>query len=101
LKLGLRYRLTECDTRNLISGRESIIRRWLRVALLTPHTRLPIRNFENATGVRCKEKDPRKHSEDPEPLVPLSGLWSRSVSARRQGLFLEPAHADRLDDGLR
>jgi hypothetical protein len=78
------------------------MRRWLRVEAPLPasHTRLPICSFENATEVCCKEKHPCKYDEDPEPLVPYSGLWSRSVSVRRQGLFFDFIHG-RGDDGSR
>ena len=70
------------------------MRHWLRVeaSLPAPYARLPTRGFEKTTEVRCKEKHPCKHSEDPEPLVPSSGLWSGSVSVRRQGLFLDFTH---------
>lgn len=70
------------------------MRRLLRVeaSLPTPHTRPPTCSFENATEVRCKEKHPCKHSEDPESLIPFSGLWSRSVSVRREGLFFDFVH---------
>lgn len=78
------------------------MRRLLRVeaSLPTPHTRLPTCSFENATEVRCKEKHPCKHSEDPESLIPFSGLWSRSVSVRREGLFFDFVHG-RGDGGSR
>ena len=70
------------------------MQRWLGVeaVLPTPHMRLPARSFENTAEVRCEENHPCKHSEDPEPLVSFSSLWSRSVGTRRQGLSLDFAH---------
>jgi len=72
---------------------------WLHT-LPTTHMRLPTRSLENATVVRCTEKHSCKPGEEPESFVPFDGLWSGSVSARRQGRFLNFAHG-RGDGGSR
>ena len=85
--LGPRCRLTKCDARNLISGRESIMRPRFRMqsSLSTSHMRFPTRSLERTTKVHGEDEHPCDEGEDPQPLVPLGGriLWGRSVNVRR------------------
>ena len=89
-----RRRLTKGDTRDLIAGRESImrLRQCMRVSLPTSRIRLPTRSLENATEIHDEDEDPCERGEEPESVVPFGGLWGGNVSVRRQALFLGFAH---------